>query len=161
MFLMLGEYIMRLPCFDIFSPVGKLPLGESQAVLALSELKQEVTCPVVIKSEESAAVVKQRNRDAHARETKAAVFENGGRDGSKPTYSYAQLIVQAICSQKDKQLTLSGIYSYITKKFPYYRSGDKGWQVGENRVLQYVVLSVSYYSACCYVVSDFQLLSAL
>lgn len=53
----------------------------------------------------------------------------GGRDESaKPPYSYAQLIVQAIASAPDKQLTLSGIYSYITKNYPYYRTADKGWQ---------------------------------
>ncbi|XP_072167783.1 forkhead box protein K2-like isoform X2 [Diadema setosum] len=50
------------------------------------------------------------------------------RDETKPPYSYAQLIVQAIMSAQDKQLTLSGIYSYITKTYPYYRTADKGWQ---------------------------------
>lgn len=50
------------------------------------------------------------------------------KDDSKPPYSYAQLIVQAIASAVDKQLTLSGIYSYITKNYPYYRTADKGWQ---------------------------------
>lgn len=53
----------------------------------------------------------------------------GEVDESKPPYSYAQLIVQAISSATDKQLTLSGIYSYITKNYPYYRTADKGWQV--------------------------------
>lgn len=57
---------------------------------------------------------------------------NGGigspKDDSKPPYSYAQLIVQAISSAHDKQLTLSGIYAYITKNYPYYRTADKGWQ---------------------------------
>lgn len=52
-----------------------------------------------------------------------------GQDESKPPYSYAQLIVQAISSAQDKQLTLSGIYAYITKHYPYYRTADKGWQV--------------------------------
>ncbi|CAH0564603.1 unnamed protein product [Brassicogethes aeneus] len=52
----------------------------------------------------------------------------GGKDESKPPFSYAQLIVQAIASAIDKQLTLSGIYSYITKNYPYYRTADKGWQ---------------------------------
>jgi len=51
-----------------------------------------------------------------------------GEDG-KPPFSYAQLIVQAIASTSDHQLTLSGIYSYITKNYPYYRTADKGWQV--------------------------------
>ncbi|KAK4326418.1 hypothetical protein Pmani_003071 [Petrolisthes manimaculis] len=52
----------------------------------------------------------------------------GTKDDSKPPFSYAQLIVQAISSAPDKQLTLSGIYSYITKHYPYYRTADKGWQ---------------------------------
>ena len=36
--------------------------------------------------------------------------------------------MQAISQAGDKQLTLSGIYSYITKNYPYYRTADKGWQ---------------------------------
>ncbi|XP_043840826.1 forkhead box protein K1 [Dromiciops gliroides] len=50
------------------------------------------------------------------------------KDESKPPYSYAQLIVQAISSAQDRQLTLSGIYAHITKHYPYYRTADKGWQ---------------------------------
>ncbi|XP_046521295.1 forkhead box protein K1 [Equus quagga] len=50
------------------------------------------------------------------------------KDESKPPYSYAQLIVQAISSAQDRQLTLSGIYAHITRHYPYYRTADKGWQ---------------------------------
>lgn len=47
----------------------------------------------------------------------------------KPLYSYAQLIVQSISASPEKQLTLSGIYSFITKHYPYYRKeANKGWQ---------------------------------
>ncbi|XP_024409582.3 forkhead box protein K2 isoform X1 [Desmodus rotundus] len=50
------------------------------------------------------------------------------KDDSKPPYSYAQLIVQAITMAPDRQLTLNGIYTHITKNYPYYRTADKGWQ---------------------------------
>ena len=59
---------------------------------------------------------------------------------SKPPYSYAQLIVQAVSSAPDKQLTLSGIYAFITKNYPYYRTADKGWQVWWYGVLGRVVV---------------------
>ena len=52
-----------------------------------------------------------------------------GASRSKPPYSYTQLIVQAIALHPDHQLTLSGIYAYISRNYPYYRPNDKVWQV--------------------------------
>ncbi|KAK7576169.1 hypothetical protein V9T40_012455 [Parthenolecanium corni] len=64
----------------------------------------------------------------HPNGTAGMLSLSPSKDESKPPYSYAQLIVQAVASAPDKQLTLSGIYSYITKNYPYYRTADKGWQ---------------------------------
>uniref|UniRef100_A0A8C1LDW5 Forkhead box K2 n=1 Tax=Cyprinus carpio TaxID=7962 RepID=A0A8C1LDW5_CYPCA len=68
------------------------------------------------------------NENSQSENDKEASGEDSPKDDSKPPYSYAQLIVQAITLAQDKQLTLNGIYTHITKNYPYYRTADKGWQ---------------------------------
>lgn len=46
----------------------------------------------------------------------------------KPPYSFSQLIAQAILSQENNQITLNGIYHFISTKYPYYGKDEKGWQ---------------------------------
>ncbi|KAG0173955.1 transcription factor [Apophysomyces sp. BC1034] len=46
----------------------------------------------------------------------------------KPPYSYATLIAHAILSNKDGRLTLSEIYRWISKHYPFYTLGRRGWQ---------------------------------
>lgn len=49
----------------------------------------------------------------------------------KPSYSYAQMISQAILDTEDEKLNLNGIYNYIMDKYAYYRHQlGGGWQVG-------------------------------
>ncbi|KAM4609939.1 forkhead domain-containing protein [Polymixia lowei] len=54
--------------------------------------------------------------------------EAGDGELEKPPYSYVALIAMAIKESHDRRQTLSGIYDYITAKFPYYEKNKKGWQ---------------------------------
>uniref|UniRef100_A0A7N6BRB3 Forkhead box K1 n=1 Tax=Anabas testudineus TaxID=64144 RepID=A0A7N6BRB3_ANATE len=87
---------------------------------------RNVTTDLQLAAEYAAKAAEQRSGGSEQRGESAG--GDSPKDESKPPYSYAQLIVQAISSAPDKQLTLSGIYAHITKHYPYYRTADKGWQ---------------------------------
>ncbi|CAG9786459.1 unnamed protein product [Diatraea saccharalis] len=98
-------------------------LGLVAQYAALADHQRPTNGTAVSSTTSDSGYVSRDVRDSReAREAREA------RDDAKPPYSYAQLIVQAVASAPDKQLTLSGIYSYITKHYPYYRTADKGWQ---------------------------------
>ena len=47
----------------------------------------------------------------------------------KPPFSYATLICMAMKETNRNKITLSGIYSWITDNYMYYRVADPSWQV--------------------------------
>lgn len=58
---------------------------------------------------------------------------------TKPPFSYATLIAEAILSTTAKKLTLSGIYAFISSNYAFYRLSNNGWQV---RPFLYCLISV-------------------
>lgn len=59
---------------------------------------------------------------------KRADSSPSGDGKSKPSWSYAALIGQAVYSTDTHKISLADIYSFIMTAFPYYRKEDSGWQ---------------------------------
>lgn len=55
-------------------------------------------------------------------------LDDDSRSDIKPRYSYKLMIAMAIRESKEKRLTLSEIYSYIMRRFPYYAKNPKNWR---------------------------------
>ncbi|XP_029923434.1 forkhead box protein K1 [Myripristis murdjan] len=108
------------------SPRGAGSSGYRYGRNVTSDLQLAAEYAAKAVSEQRRGITEQRGGASEQRGESAG--SDSPKDESKPPYSYAQLIVQAISSAPDRQLTLSGIYSHITKHYPYYRTADKGWQ---------------------------------
>ncbi|XP_013866850.1 forkhead box protein K1 isoform X2 [Austrofundulus limnaeus] len=108
------------------SPRGAGSSGYRYGRNVTSDLQLAAEYAAKAVSEQRRSLAEQRGGGSEQRVE--PVGGDSPKDESKPPYSYAQLIVQAISSAPDKQLTLSGIYAHITKHYPYYRTADKGWQ---------------------------------
>ncbi|KAM3622779.1 uncharacterized protein V6R79_003000 [Siganus canaliculatus] len=109
------------------SPRGAGSSGYRYGRNVTSDLQLAAEYAAKAVSEQRRSIAEQRGGGGSEQRGESAGGDSP-KDESKPPYSYAQLIVQAISSAPDKQLTLSGIYAHITKHYPYYRTADKGWQ---------------------------------
>ncbi|VDK72761.1 unnamed protein product [Litomosoides sigmodontis] len=107
---------------------GKNGVLVNEIMYGRSEQTQSI--PIRFKNDTSIAREDSHGRkyDVNTESALSTSVPDSDRKDEKPPYSYAQLIVQAILSSPDHQMTLSDIYKYIMNRYPWYRSTDKSWQ---------------------------------
>ncbi|KAG0209832.1 Pre-rRNA-processing protein fhl1 [Mortierella sp. GBA30] len=103
---------------EILHSQGATP--ESSTVVAASQVTGSGSTNTAISSDRS---VKDESGSAENFDSS----EYSSKD-TKPPFSYASLIAQAINSTPSRKLTLNGIYNHITNHYPYYQLAQNGWQ---------------------------------
>lgn len=100
-------------------PVHSDPVPQSESIADAGAVRPSTsyTKPTVKKA-----------RTASTSRPQPATFNVHQDTGTKPNYSYAQLIAMAILSSPDRKLALNAIYRWIADHFSYYKMGETGWQ---------------------------------
>jgi hypothetical protein len=99
------------------APSGSTARGKKTIIGNIGADKPNIKAPITTKSQGIIELGEEidYSQDAHK--------------DTKPPYSYALLIAQAILSSESEQLTLNSIYQFITEKYAFYRHSNTGWQV--------------------------------
>ena len=110
-------------------------IGNQAIAPAPPSFRRETTPPPRKMGDPSSQAAKQSplyNRGVMMESTEDIDYSADAAKDLKPPYSYATMIAQAIFSNEEEKLTLSNIYSYIMKRYAFYRNSQTGWQVSND-----------------------------
>ena len=134
-------YRTKIQIGDV-SFVFLLPRMDPDNAVAAATSRNEPTTACVWKPHQLQRPASRQDRESTHDTTGESTYEGLGMTGpdpnevydedTKPPYSYATLIAQAINSTEDKRMTLSGIYLHIHERYPYFKMENTGWQVNFN-----------------------------
>ena len=143
-------YRTKIQIGDV-SFVFLLPRMDPDNAVAAATSRNEPTTACVCKPHQLQRPASRQDRESTHDTAGELTHEGLGMTGpdpnevydedTKPPYSYATLIAQAINSTEDKRMTLSGIYLHIHERYPYFKMENTGWQVSliKNVICVYIL----------------------
>ncbi|KAK4510498.1 uncharacterized protein ATC70_004929 [Mucor velutinosus] len=119
------SFVFLLPRID----VEEAPQNESSGYISAPQQLEKKRLLHQVKRKRPSIQLSSPKEDCWANSMSPAddITQYVSKD-SKPPYSYASLIAQAISSDKNKKMTLHGIYTFIATHYPYYQMASNGWQ---------------------------------
>uniref|UniRef100_A0A915EP94 Fork-head domain-containing protein n=1 Tax=Ditylenchus dipsaci TaxID=166011 RepID=A0A915EP94_9BILA len=116
-------------CFPSTSALlgGMLPCSSAPILATVTAADIAINCPV----QSTSTAPRRRVTDKSVMPISADIAKNREfyrTHDSRPSYTYASLIRQAIMESKDCQLTLNEIYQWFTETFAYFRRNAATWK---------------------------------